>query len=225
MTSASLRPQDWTVDPLPSHLTSFAHGLVAEDSGTWRPLRQHWRGDTPETGFQASSARIFWTATALHYEVVLHGAGQHNTARQLNELTWDLGDVCEIFLCDVATRSYIELHVTPENHRLQLHFPFGAIDLVRAGNARIEDYMVRDPNWVETTVQRAENAIAVRVIIPAAIFTRHRAIDADSEVRTAVCRYDYRGRPGRPLLSSTAPLSGPSFHAPDEWARLIFHRA
>jgi hypothetical protein len=179
----------------------------------------------PETGFQAGRARVCWNASGLIYDVILLGSGQRNEARRLNELTWERGDVCEIFLQDTATRFYIELHVTPENQRLQLRFPLGAIDAVRDGQAPLENLMVSQPDWVETSTDCGAGFFKVRAVIPARTFSSDAVLSNASQLRTAVCRYDYRAAAHGPLLSSTAPFAAPSFHCPAYWTPLALRPA
>lgn len=210
----------WFANPLPSLLSASALDSADYSTSEWRPLRQAWRGKTPEEGFQPGRARVRWTPHGLSYDVVLFGADQHNDAHQLNELTWERGDVCEIFLHDVATDYYIELHVTPENQRLQLRFPFGAIDAVRRGAASLEDFMISDPHWVDTAAQCSANFFSVQAFIPARAFAGGTMLGPASRLRTAVCRYDYRATPPVPILSSTAPLKAPWFHCPEAWTPL-----
>ncbi|HTM96069.1 MAG TPA: hypothetical protein VL100_09675 [Croceibacterium sp.] len=132
--------------------------------------------------------------------------------------------MCEIFLYDIAAGFYIELHITPENQRLQLRLPLGAIEAVRQGKARVEDFMVDDPNWAHTTVECAADSFAVRALIPARNFTKDGALSPSAQLKTAVCRYDYRGAGPEPILSSSAALRAPSFHAPEAWTALVLQR-
>jgi hypothetical protein len=221
MSFSLARNAAWPAKPLPLLSSAFSPDSVDGDIGVWQPLRQTWLGEkTTDGGFQPGGARVGWHALGLSYEVVLFGAGQRNDARELNELTWERGDVCEIFLHDTATDYYIELHVTPENQRLQLRFPFGAIDAVRRGDAPIEDFMISDPRWVDTVVERSADFFRVHVIIPARAFAERGVLDSASRLRTAVCRYDYRATPPVAILSSTASLDAPWFHCPEAWTPL-----
>jgi hypothetical protein len=180
-----------------------------EWSGNWLSLGQAWRGPSGvEPGFHPAQARARRTATGLRFEVVLNERGARNRAVRLNERAWRLGSVCEIFLKHRADR-YFELHVTPENRRLQLDWPDGGLAEVRAGRARLEDFMVSDESWCRsaTGVQDDEWWVEVEWPITAA------------DLRAAVCRYDC-SQAGQPLLSSTAPLTEAAFHRWQEWHRL-----
>ncbi|WP_438480455.1 hypothetical protein [Oleiharenicola lentus] len=186
---------------------------------TWKPLRQHWISGAANAAFQPGWARVAWSHDALVYDVVLSGRTFRNTARRLNELTWELGDVCEIFAEAPEAGHYVEIHITPENQRLQLRFPPDGIAEVRAGNRKLSEFMVNDSAWVRSATHLSEHQLHVRAAIPATVLgIPHFA--SDSVLRTAVCRYDCAATAPRPLLSSTAPLSAPAFHQRDEWSRL-----
>ncbi len=188
---------------------------------TWHPLRQHWLGDRPDPHFQPGWTRVRWTPSALVFDLVFAGAQQRNRARKLNEPTWDLGDVGEIFLQVEGRSDYLEVHVTPENQRLQLRFPADGIAAVRAGRARLADFMVTDPAWVASTVTTSAMDLRVRVTLPAATLGLGDApLHPGLRFRVAVCRYDYGPRPADPILSSSASLSAPAFHQPSEWSLL-----
>lgn len=186
----------------------------------WRPLGQPWRDHGPEPGFQPGWARIVWEPEALIYEVSLLGRNQHNRACAPNERTWETGDVCEIFLGAVGAPHYIELHVTPENHRLQLLFPLGAIEDVRAGRAGLSAFMIARPDWVETSTTLDAGRFTMRARLPATILGVGPTLDARATLRTAVCRYDYSAATPAPILSSTAALRAPWFHQLEDWTPL-----
>lgn len=196
----------------------FAGGdtLFADVDSTWRslqPLQSSARAPYP-----SGWARISWCAAFLHYDVVLDGAGARNRARRLNERTWELGEVCEIFLRRADEHEYLELHVTPENQRLQLLFPAGAIERVRAGQARLDDHVVSRPDWVESATHVAATRWRALVRIPAACLRLER-FDSAVKLRTAVCRYDCTQGPA-PILSATARFGAGGFHRREAWTPL-----
>lgn len=188
----------------------------ADVDDTWRPLGQSWSPN----GFShpRAWARIQWSADFLHYDAVLLGQGAHNQARQLNERTWELGDVCEVFLKAGDQAEYLELHVTPENQRLQLVFPFGGIERMRSGAVPLSDYCIDDPGWVDTRTRVESDFWSAHLRIPAPRL-RLRRFGPQSVLHTAVCQYDYTSIP-KPVFSSTAVLREPSFHRHAEWTPL-----
>lgn len=193
------------------------------DSPEWRPLRQSWQASGPESGFQPGWARITWTRAQLCYEAYFVGAAPRNRARTLNERTWELGDICEVFVEVAGGPGYVELHVTPENQRLQLLWRPGAFERFSAAPTSLAEAVIDDPDWVRSAVQLTETGWAISAILPARILGVAEFSPALS-LRTAVCRYDCgpRGEPVR--LSSTAPLTFPSYHRREEWHLLELHQ-
>lgn len=186
----------------------------------WMPLGQSWLKSGPASGFQPGWARIRWTPGALHYDTYFVGASPRNRARTLNERTWELGDICEVFLEVAGGPGYVELHVTPENQRLQLLWRPGAFERFSAGESPLTTATIDDPGWVRSSVNVSGTGWVVRATIPAAVLGLAE-FSPQVALRTAVCRYDCgpRGEPVR--LSSTAPLTFPSYHRREEWHLLV----
>lgn len=211
----------WAAHPLVALPANVATADIPRPDDRWRPLGQPWLADGPAAGFQPGWARIGWNPAGLVYEAVFAGRAFRNAARSLNELTWELGDVCEIFVQPEDAPHYLEVHVTPENQRLQLRLPPGAIAAIHRGQASLDDFMVPDPDWVQTGASSSATQFHVRAIIPAAILDdRERILSPATKLRTCVCRYDYGDRSGQPLLSTTAMLPAPTFHDREHWNEL-----
>ncbi|MDI1334895.1 MAG: hypothetical protein PSU94_01825 [Lacunisphaera sp.] len=136
----------------------------------------------------------------------------------MNQRTWELGDICEIFLQAEGRPDYFELHITPENNRLQLHWPPDGLARFRGEQARLEDFTISQPDWVESSTEAGPEYWVAHAKIT---FDR-LGIDPLAHppaLRTAVCRYDYGPNP-TPVLSSTAPLREPNYHRTQEWQLL-----
>lgn len=147
-------------------------------------------------------------------EAIFWGSGQHNQARRLNERTWELGDVFELFLQLPGKDAYLEIHVTPENQRLQLAWPADGLERVFAKKSSLCDFMVVSPHWVESHVLLDSDWWFTQVTIP----VEHLGIDSfppHQSIRGTVCRYHYVTPV--PVLSSTAPLQQPFFHRRGDW--------
>jgi len=189
---------------------------------SWKPLGQSWlpTACTPEPLFAPGWARVDWTETHLRFTALYFGPTPGNRALHLNERTWELGDVCEVFLQRVDANAYLEVHVTPENQRLQLLWPDGAIARVRSVASTLESYMVANPDWVASATSVSPEAWTTQVWIPADRIGLDRF--AEGQVfRAAVCRYHYLpAAPSTPVLTSTAPLTAPSFHQRGDWHHL-----
>jgi len=174
-----------------------------------------------ETGFNRGWARIRWNPAGLQFETLFVQTRPSNRARSLNESTWELGDIAEYFLQDRRTGRYIELHVTPENHRLQVLWPPGGIEKFRAGQVPLADFLIADPNWIESAANVLADCWTAQAFVPFACLGLAGAPRLPG-LGIAVCRYD-RSR-GAEMLSSTANLSEPNYHRHEEWADLILER-
>jgi hypothetical protein len=185
------------------------------------PLAQAWRPDGVEPNFQSSSAVVSWTPNSLEFAIELSGSDAANRARRLNEPTWELGDVAEVFIAVQGRPDYLEFHVTPENQRLQLHFPADGISRFRAGTATLADFAFDRPG-IESSVRRTTESWNVSLTIS-------RELLGVPDLRTgrlfdvSVCRYDYGGK-AEPVISSTSLLTAPDFHRRQEWRQLQLAR-
>ncbi len=209
---------NWSVPFLagsPVDVSRLSPLRVDED---WRPLGQSWRKGSLAPAFHAGWAQLHWNSSALHVGAVLIGSQQRNRARRLNERTWELGDVCEVFLQTDNDDRYLELHVTPENHRLQLRWPADGLARFRRNEAPLEAFLVDHANWVKSSTRVGPGFWAAQLTIPWSCL----GVDALVRIPTvsvAVCRYDC-GNNAAPVFSSTAPLCEPDFHRRHEWQPL-----
>lgn len=189
----------------------------------WRPLRQAWLGAATPDGINPGWARIRWSREELCFDAILTGRGARNGANRLNQRTWELGDICEVFLQVPAAATYLELHVTPENHRLQLSWPEDGLERFRSGADPLEAFTIADPAWVTSTTEVTSEGWCARLRVPAAVLGQP-SLSPGQSFRAAVCRYDCSGGPAPgpvPRLSSTAPLTAPSYHRRHEWEVLV----
>jgi hypothetical protein len=208
-------PCDWTARPCESaDFLPCEFSPAAIDPG-WQPLTQAWHAGARDPGFQNGSARIRWHETALRYEGVFIGAGARNSARTLNERTWELGDVAEVFVDSADGSAYLEVHLTPENHRLQLLWPPDGLARVRAKTAPLKNFMVWEPDWVQGHAHVAAAWWGFSVTIPAARLGIDR-FRPQQALRTAVCRY--HAQTAGPMLSSF-------FHQREKWNRVVLAAA
>jgi len=185
---------------------------------SWMALGQSWRAGTPEPNFQSGWARVRWHETGLHYETVFIGTDARNSARQLNQRTWELGDVGEIFLETQRGASYLELHITPENARLQLLWSADGLARVRNKDASLAEFMIDHPGWVQSQTQVQSGFWSFQAYIPASRLGLP-CLQAGQLLHTAVCRYHCRG--DHSVLSSTASLPLAFFHHREGWHALL----
>ncbi|MEO7599051.1 MAG: hypothetical protein ABIV50_08975 [Opitutus sp.] len=181
----------------------------------WQALGQAWRDATTDQRIHGGWARVEWSPSALHFDAVFLGSSFKNRAATLNERTWELGDVCEIFVHASHVDQYVELHVTPENQRLQLLWPAGAIDRVRRDEESLTRFMVDSPHWVRSSTYVGPGFWSTHVVIPLACLGVELST-SNATLRAAVGRYDW-GELAEPVLSSTAPLKAADYHRWNEW--------
>ncbi len=206
----------WAAPALTEPAFSVPLASPANLGPDWVELRQSWLAAS-EANFNRGWARIRWDQAGLLFETVFLQRNPANHARQLNERTWELGDIAEFFLQEVAGGRYLELHVTPENQRLQLLWPPDGLARFRAGTAALEQFTVGDPNWVSSETQVEKTHWAARAYVPFRCLGLAPGAQLGG-LRTAVCRYDRSHGPE--ILSSTARLSEPNYHRIAEWAQL-----
>lgn len=189
-------------------------GFAASPPSGALPLRQAWR-DGLQPGFRHGWFIVRWNAAGLVVDSVFSSPRPRNAARRLNEPTWELGEVAETFLQEDGASHYVEVHVTPENQRLQLRFPHGGIEDLRAGRQSLESFLIRDGNWAASRTWIAPGAWASRLILPAASFSPG-FLRAGSRFLANFSRYDCADE-GNPILSATGPLAEPFYHRRQDW--------
>ena len=200
---------------------AFAAGAATAREPGWKPLDQFWRPEGREPGFQPGSARVLWNERGLLFDIVFAGRGPRNAARSLNEHTWELGDIAEIFLQREGGEEYLEIHVTPENQRLQLRWTPAGFAAFRRDLGLLGRFAVSDPHWIESRSQVRNSDWSVSAFLPASIIDPGAGIlGPATRLRVAVCRYDCTAGPGF-VLSSTARLTQPAYHRREEWDLLV----
>jgi hypothetical protein len=187
---------------------------------SWIALHSPWREETAPDPATRGAARWCWDAHGLRGEFVFPGAHQRNRATRLNQRTWETGDAGECFVQVPGTTDYLEIHLTPENQRLQLRWTADGLGRVRQKQARLDDYLVADPGWVQSRTRCHADWWSGILYLPADRLGFSR-LSAGLTFRAAVCRYHYRAPGAEPELSTTAPLTSPHFHQPAHWQQLV----
>ena len=216
-----INPSVWIAAPWhkpPADLAELSPPII---SASWQPLRQAWRVAGAESGFQSGWARISWEPQGLWLESLFMGKAPRNRALTLNEYTWELGDICEFFLQIEGGTEYLELHVTPENQRLQLAWPVigQSLQAVRAGTLPLEKFMIPQTDWVTSAVRIAADFWVTRTFLPAARLGLEQ-LQAGQSLRGAACRYDCTLTQPY-VLSSTAHFRAPEYHAREAWHSIV----
>lgn len=184
-------------------------------------LGQAWRG-APESDFAPATVRTGWQDGSLFVFAELTDIDVFTRARQHNERFWELGDTFEMFLQPPGGSDYFELHVAPNNLRLQLRFarPPTPEDADPFVTALIHRNTFDSRTWVSPE----PGLWCVFAEIPATALIGPTPL-AGSTWRFSFSRYDYtRGRE-EPVISSSSPHSQPAFHRPHEWGELRFSSA
>jgi len=210
------------------NLDDWAAVSRAFDGASFVPFQQGWIGQ-PTPGFRPAKASAAWTNDSLIVHAELNDDDIFNTmpVSDFNALAIHQGDVFEIFLQPAGQEAYHEIHITPNNHQVQLRIPFpGAFQKLKSRfastDALIETFKVWSP-MVESrvaidTVSKVWRAV---VKIPFSMLTGIRPV-AGEMWRFSFSRYDYTRPDPEPTYSSTSPHSAINFHLVHEYGALTF---
>jgi hypothetical protein len=179
---------------------------------------QSWRGSL-QREFQPGTVRVGWREQALWVLAEMRDLDIYNNATQLNDITYALGDVFEMFLQCGRQKHYFELHITPENQRLQIRFESEPRKLKDKDLPVIEQ---RDLFFSRTGVWPDEQRWQVLAGVPAAVVEGEDCFSPGNSWRFSFGRYDYTRGCKQPVLSSTSALTAPDFHCRAEWGTLLF---
>lgn len=185
-------------------------------------LQQAWRSG-PETNFSPATVRAGWRNETLLLLAELEDAEIFTFAQQPNERLWELGDTLEIFLRPAKQQAYVELHVAPNNLRLQLRFADAAmVENARKsgsfGKALVPGEIFNSRTWLYPDIYRWY-ALAE---IPAQSVCDKPGPLAGAEWFFSFCRYDYTRGHAAPVISSTSAHTRPDFHRQEEWGTMHF---
>ena len=204
---------------LPAFAPDDLAGVRAAFTGaTPISLGQAWL-PVPEPDFAPGIVRTGWREDSMLVFADLSDVDVFTLARRHNDRFWELGDTFEIFLQPPGRQDYVELHVAPNNLRLQLRFakPPPARDADPFPEALIHDQVFDSQTWIKPDM-RGWCAFAA---VPAVALFAQPAL-ASSTWRFSFGRYDAtRGRE-HPVISSSSPHTKPAFHRPHEWGQIHF---
>jgi hypothetical protein len=216
-----------TIDcrPLPHFASKDLASVRAVFSGaTPIPLGQAWL-PAPEPDFAPGIVRTGWRENSLIVFADLSDTDVFTLAKRHNDRFWELGDTFEIFLQPPGQDAYVELHVAPNNLRLQLRFdrPPAARDADRFTSALIHDQVFESQTWVKPDKQ----GWCVFAELPLMALIERQALGpptvlSSSTWRFSFSRYDATHGRETAVISSSSPHTKPAFHRPDEWGHLRF---
>jgi len=175
--------------------------------------------EAPSPNFRPAEARVLWHSDGLWILAKLEDEDIYNTATKLNDPTWEMGDVFEIFLVTPGSERYLEFHVTTGNVHLQIVWPdFQAISELRAKGIRAVDYMVEEPlltSWVD--VDHENHRWTVLAKVNAEAITTHGPLTPGMVLKTSFSRYDRFQDREKIIFSSTSPHKKINYHIQSDW--------
>ncbi len=180
-------------------------------------------GDEEKSGFSSGLVRTGWRENSLLVFAELADRDIFNGATTLNQRTWELGDVFEMFLGPSAEESYVEFHVTPGNQRLQLRYADSNSVARARETGKLDEFLIpgeafRSFTWVENKMRRW----SVFAEIPATAVCGSNEPIGNTQWRFSFSRYDYTRGVKEPCISSTSPHAKLDFHRRHEWGVLTF---
>ena len=181
-------------------------------------LGQFWRKGH-DAGYQPAEVRVAWNDDGLLVHAVLRDADPFNDVVAFNALSYQAGDVFEIFLRPTEQPAYFEFHVTPLNQKLQLRFP-------QAGGSRglpIDTFKLYDRQIGSRARLTADGqGWEVLALLPFDMVSECGAVTRGTEWLFSFSRYDYTRGVKEPVLSSTSPHTQIGFHTQADWGTLVF---
>lgn len=153
----------------------------------------------------------------------LSDAAIHSDAAFLNDCTWEKGDVFEMFLSDPLGADYLELHVTPNNQKLQVRVPRLEIWMDRDRRHAAMDGFLVPQEIFSSQVWIEEERWCVLARVPFSALGLKEIPEGD-ELLFSFCRYDTTPGTPSPVLSSSSPHKAENFHRWHEWKRLRFSK-
>lgn len=203
----------------PFDLDDWEQIQAAFQGADGRELVQNWRAEL-ESRFTPATAYFGWRENTFFVYAVAEDRDIFSAVDGPNQATWELGDCLELFFGVPNSERYYEMHVTPDNHRLQLRFADHGT--VWSGQ-----------KWTEWHVN--EPLFDSRVLVDP-VRGRWQALfivdmlqlepEFDPQLEPiwsySVSRYDWTRGEKKPVLSSTSKHAEPGYHRQHEWGRLKF---
>ena len=181
-----------------------------------------WAGKPAST---ATRARLLWDRENLYFLAEMQDADIYAEVQEHDGRTWN-DDVFELFFKPAEDKpGYYEFQVNAAGTMLDMFLP-------RRGDGGYQRYRSDDEFHMEAKValrgtlnrrQDRDRNWLVEGRIPWRDFHRTGGRPEPNERwKFALCRYDYRIDTPQPELSTSAPLTKPSFHRVEDYASLRF---
>lgn len=198
----------------------FAEAAKKLSTESWT-MQQGWLAK-PDEKLRPASVRFGWENDAFWVLADLPDDFIASRSTDHNQDMWTLGDVFEIFIARNGSPHYLELHVTPNNHRLHLICSLENTQKIRDKKASLDDFR-RPPSAFDSWVQKpkGQNKWQVLVRIPSSTLPDGKSFAAGDKLELSFSRYD-AGPEGTPdILSSTSPHRELSYHRRHEWREVV----
>jgi uncharacterized repeat protein (TIGR03806 family) len=218
---------------LPTYECRWATGPIKIDGRADEPAWQQaqlidnfglpWLKDEARKAKTATKARLLWDRDNLYFCADLEDHDLFADLTQHDDRTW-LNDVFELFFRpDENKPPYYEFQVNAAGTMLDIYFQRKGIPFEQAktdGEFHWQAAVVRR-GTLDNRTDRDEGW-SVEGRFPWDDFARTGGRPANGDIwRFALCRYDYTAGE-KPETSTMAPLSQPSFHLLEDYARLKF---
>jgi hypothetical protein len=206
-----------SIDP-----ADFAQLQAAFSAAPSVTLQQTWQVP-PSANFAPATVRVAWQGDSLLVFAELTDAEIVSGSTRHNQRLWELGDSFEMFFRPEHQEAYLELQVSPNNHRLQLRYANPeALERARITGsiqeALIHGAAFRSYVWLEAQKSRW----FVLAEVPTPLVQAAGAAQPGDGWRYSFSRYDYTKSESEPVISSTSPHAEANFHRQQEWGRLEF---
>lgn len=192
--------------------TAFEDAPTLSLGQAWLPRK--------EENFRPGTVHLGWNAGGLLVLARLTDDRLFTRAAADNQLLYTLGDVFELFLQESTRDNYVEFHIAPSGHRLQLAFPKGdTIRTMRATGTKLTDLMRAEPQF-DFMQRPMDSGWEIVARIPGSALGMDRPLAEGSTVLASFSRYDYTDADTPPVLSSSSAHAEANFHRRQEWTPL-----
>ena len=219
--------------PTPCHWTHTPPVIdgLADDEG-WKsaPLitnfRTPWLPSTDTSNPDSrTQAKLLWDNEYLYVWAKLEDRDFQAYVTERDAQTW-LDDCFEVFLKPTERKKgYYEFHVTPANTQMDLYIP-ERHQRAYAIYKSAHDFEFQSAVHLDGSIEPrtdVDTAWQMEFKIAWKDFWRTGGRPVQDEIWSySLCRYDYDQSLNKPTLTTISPLSKPSFHRYEEFAKLQF---
>jgi hypothetical protein len=173
---------------------------------------------------KATVAYLVWDDDALYYAASMADTELRSFGTKRNDTLWN-GDVFELFFKPSAKRSaYYEFQANPRGVVFEMYFPKrGAAPADYSASRPLGNKAVAALKGTLDQPGNRDSGWSVEGRVPWSAFAHSGGKPKPgAEWLFALCRYDYGPKGTAPVLTSSAPLTQPSFHRYEDYGKLRF---